>query len=119
MAGHVIPGIEVESMRLGHCRDHGSPWFGSPCTTARNTYEHTVDDIVPLFAGSSMSIFVEDDDDWTLVEIPLSNNAAVHASLHFDFTAIQTQCCEFSLAVSDKAGDVLGLALKIFEGMEK
>lgn len=39
-------------------------------------------------------------------------------SLRVDITAFQTQLCELNLTVSDKAGDVFGLALQGLDALQ-
>lgn len=111
-AGNAIHGSDVKPMHALHWRGHGSLGSKSASTVVRDTYGDTVDDVLPIVAGSSVSSFVEDDDDWSLGDTPLSRNAGVRTSLFVDFAAIQTRCRELSFAVPDKAGDVFGLELR-------
>lgn len=90
---------------------HGFLGFQSASTLVGYTYGNTVDHSATFVAGISASGFVEDDDDWSIDDIPLSRNADARESLRVDFMAIQTQCLDLTLSVPDKAGDVFRLRL--------
>lgn len=84
-----------------------------------DTYGDTVDNIVRVVYGSSVSGPLEEDEDWNLGYISLSKNADVRASLPVDFTAIKTLCSDFTLAVPEKACNVLGLALRGLDALQE
>lgn len=59
----------------------------------------TVDDVALVTAGSGVSCLVEEDDDWNLVDIPLSRGAMVSASLYVDFMGIQMRFREMNINI--------------------
>lgn len=62
-AGSVMPGSELESMRVERWWGHGSFRFESASRLVRNTYSETVEDVVPDVQGSLVSGLVEEDND--------------------------------------------------------
>lgn len=95
-------------MRAVRWKDHGSLHFEGTSTLVCNAYGDTFEDVVQVIAGSSVSGFVEEGDDWNLGDVLLSRSADVCASFRVNFTVIQMQCGEFSLAVPDEAKSVFG-----------
>lgn len=80
-------------------------------------YGDTIDNVVPVVAGNSVSGLIENDDKLNSGDIPLSKNADVRTSHSNDFTAIQMRGPELSLAVPDRAYDVFRLALQGFDAL--
>lgn len=79
---------------------------------ACDAYGDTVDDVVPVAADSRLSGLVDVDDICSLGDFSLSRNADVQTSVHVGITAVQTRCLRLSLAVLNRAGDLLGLELR-------
>lgn len=70
--------------------DHGYLDFESDPNLAYDTYGDTVNDVVPIVTGSSVSGLFENDDDWNLGHVLLSRTADVRSIIHSNFTAIYT-----------------------------
>lgn len=51
-------------------------------------YSDNVVEVPPVEAGRGVANVVEDDDDWHLGDVPLSNDADMCVSLCIDFAAI-------------------------------
>lgn len=110
-AGNAIPASEVEPLRALRLQGRCSLGFESASILVCTTYGDTVDDGAPVVAGSSVVSLVWNDDDWNLGDTMFSRNDDVHARLQIDFSDIQTRYRDLSLAIPDKAGKCVGLAL--------
>lgn len=93
-----------------HGRGHAFLGFEGASTMGRDAYGDTGDNKVPVAPGSSVSGLVDDEGDWNLGEVLLWRNTDVRASLRVSFTAVQTQCHEFTHAVPNEDSDVVRLA---------
>lgn len=79
----------------------------------------TVDGTATVVAARSMTLLLEDYNDWASRNILPWKNANVRGSVLVNFTGMETQCCELSLAVPNEAGHVLGLALHSLDELQE
>lgn len=74
-AGSSNPESEIEHMRIVGWRVLGPLGFESVSIMARDSNGNTFDEVAMVVAGNAVSSLVERDEDWNLVDIPLSRKA--------------------------------------------
>lgn len=105
--GNAIPGSEGEPVRTVGSRGHGFLCLFRAVMIC-DSFGDTANDAVPVFASISVSCLFRSDNSWSLGDIPLLRKADLLMSFRVDFTTIQTQCRELSLAVPNIYSNMLG-----------